>query len=79
MVGDIYEVDAALVPVLDEIEEIYPGQASLFVRTDQPVESESGLVSCHMYPVAESAIAGLALIAEGDWVTYRRQRGWQPV
>ncbi|EHP39515.1 hypothetical protein OR16_30954 [Cupriavidus basilensis OR16] len=72
--GDLYEVDAALVPVLDEIEEIYPGQASLFVREERVVALGDQAVSCLLYPVGEDAVAGLPRIDSGDWVAYRRAR-----
>lgn len=72
--GDIYDIPEALLPVLDEIEEVYPGQATLFVRETQPVMFDGVLVDCLMYPVADSAVAGLARIDSGDWVAYRRAR-----
>lgn len=72
--GDIYDVPEALMPVLDEIEEVYPGQATLFVRTGHPVQREGGSVTCLLYPVAETAVAGLPRIDSGDWVAYRRAR-----
>ncbi len=72
--GDLYEVDAALVPILDEIEEVYPGQASLFIREERPVVAGGRSVHCLLYPVGEDAVAGLPRIASGDWVAYRRAR-----
>ena len=76
--GDLYEVDAALVPVLDEIEEVYPGQATLFVREEQVVTAGDQAVRCLLYPVGEDAVAGLPRIASGDWVAYRREREANP-
>ncbi|WP_432257361.1 gamma-glutamylcyclotransferase family protein [Cupriavidus sp. TMH.W2] len=75
VVGDIYEIPDALLPVLDEIEEVYPGQASLFVREEQAVLHNGQPVACLLYPVAESAVATLPRIYSGDWVAYRRARG----
>ncbi len=72
--GDIYDVPDALLPVLDEIEEVYPGQASLFVRAEHPVLCAGQPVMCLLYPVADAAVAGLARIGSGDWVAYRRAR-----
>jgi len=72
--GDIYDIPDALLPVLDEIEEVYPGQATLFVREIQPVGLDSAAVPCLLYPVADSAVAGLVRIDSGDWVEYRRAR-----
>lgn len=36
--GDVYAIDERLVPVLDEIEEVYPGVEGLFVRQRASVE-----------------------------------------
>lgn len=74
VVGDIYDIPDALLPVLDEIEEVYPGQATLFIRETQPVMLDGAPVDCLLYPVADSAVAGLARIESGDWVDYRRAR-----
>jgi len=74
VVGDIYDVPDALVPVLDEIEEVYPGQATLFVREERPVLRDGQAMTCLLYPVAEAAVAGLPRIESGDWVAYRRAR-----
>lgn len=73
-VGDIYDVPDALVPVLDEIEEVYPGQATLFVSEEHTVLLHGQAVACLLYPVAEAAVAGLPRIDGGDWVAYRKSR-----
>lgn len=79
VLGDIYEVDEALVPVLDEIEEVYPGQATLFVRTTMPVARPGGApLDCLIYPVDAAAAAALPRIENGDWVAYRRARDQAP-
>jgi gamma-glutamylcyclotransferase (GGCT)/AIG2-like uncharacterized protein YtfP len=72
--GDVYEIDEALVAVLDEIEEVYPGVEGLFVAHDVTVELDSGPMSCRVYPVAANAVKGLAEIRSGDWVEYQRSR-----
>ncbi len=74
VVGDIYEIDEALIPVLDEIEEVYPGQATLFVRTEQEVACADGKRRCLLYPVGAEAVRSLPEIEGGDWVAYRRAR-----
>ncbi|MBB2916694.1 conserved hypothetical protein [Cupriavidus taiwanensis] len=74
VVGDIYEIADALLPVLDEIEEVYPGQATLFVREEQAVQHNGQPVACLLYPVADAAAAALPRIDSGDWVAYRRAR-----
>ncbi|PWK37601.1 gamma-glutamylcyclotransferase family protein [Cupriavidus plantarum] len=72
--GDIYDIPHALLPVLDEIEEVYPGQATLFVREVRDIDHGGAPLPCLLYPVADSAVAGLARIDSGDWVEYRRAR-----
>ncbi|NOV26325.1 gamma-glutamylcyclotransferase [Cupriavidus necator] len=74
VLGDIYEIADALLPVLDEIEEVYPGQATLFVREQRDVLHHGQPLACLLYPVAEAAVATLPRIDSGDWVTYRRAR-----
>ncbi|WP_454736201.1 gamma-glutamylcyclotransferase family protein [Cupriavidus necator] len=74
VVGDIYDVADALVPVLDEIEEVYPGQATLFVREERAVLLEGRPETCLLYPVGDSAVTALPRIEGGDWVAYRRAR-----
>jgi len=75
VLGEIYAIDEALVPVLDEIEEIFPSQASLYVRTEMLVSRADGEpLSCLIYPVDANAVAPLPRIEGGDWVAYRKAR-----
>lgn len=75
--GDVYQVDATLIPVLDDIEEVFPEVEGLFlsVRTDVTVNRDDlrEVFDCLIYPVGENAAAGLTRIEEGDWVAYGRQ------
>jgi len=72
--GDLYDIPDALLPVLDEIEEVYPGQATLFLRESCIVDCNGAPIECLLYPVADAAVAGLARIDSGDWVAYRKAR-----
>jgi gamma-glutamylcyclotransferase (GGCT)/AIG2-like uncharacterized protein YtfP len=75
--GDVYRIDAALIPVLDEIEEVFPGIEGLFrsVRIQIMVNNDGRKqpIDCLVYPVGEHVVAGLTRIEEGDWVAYRHQ------
>ncbi len=73
--GDVYRIDAALVPVLDEIEEVYPGGDALFLRENHVVMLGSEPLDCIVYPVSPQHIAGRSVITGGDWVAYRLSRG----
>lgn len=74
VVGEVYEIDDALVAVLDEIEEVYPGVEGLFLARETGVELGGARVHCRFYPVARESATGLAQITGGDWVAHRRSR-----
>lgn len=73
--GDVFRIDDALVPVLDEIEEVYPGVEGLFrphrVHVTVDIEGAAHGVDCLMYPVAAHSVDGLPRIEGGDWVEHR--------
>lgn len=70
--GDIYRIEESLVPVLDEIEEVYPGVEGLFRSHRMHVEVELDgtrtRIDCLMYPVSAQSVAGLPKISSGDWL-----------
>ncbi|WP_233881392.1 gamma-glutamylcyclotransferase family protein [Paraburkholderia flagellata] len=74
VVGDVYEIDDALLAVLDEIEQVYPGVDGLFVSKEVDIDVQGERIACLYYPVASGAIAGRPEIAGGDWVAHRRTR-----
>jgi len=74
VVGDVYAIDDALVAVLDEIEEVYPGVEGLFLARETSIDVNGASVACRFYPVAHESVAGLREIRGGDWVAHRRGR-----
>jgi gamma-glutamylcyclotransferase (GGCT)/AIG2-like uncharacterized protein YtfP len=76
--GDVYQVDSALVPVLDEIEEVYPGVEGLFRAQQMTVAVDGRELPCLFYPVAAGAVASRSRIESGDWVEYRLARDASP-
>jgi gamma-glutamylcyclotransferase (GGCT)/AIG2-like uncharacterized protein YtfP len=72
--GDVYRIDPALVPVLDEIEEVYPGVEGLFRARQVTVAIDGHELPCLFYPVAPDAVARRPRIEAGDWVAYRLAR-----
>lgn len=76
--GDVYRIEDALVPVLDEIEDVYPGVEGLFrahrLHVEVDVDGTKDRIDCLIYPVAASAVSGLPRIESGDWVTHRATR-----
>lgn len=74
VIGDVYEIDDALIAVLDEIEQVYPGVDGLFVSKEVSVDVAGERVACLYYPVAPAAVADKPEIVGGDWVAHRRAR-----
>lgn len=74
VLGEVYEIDPRLIPVLDAIEEVYPGRPSLFLRTVLPVQCGKTSIDCIVYPVHADAVALTIQIAGGDWVRHRLAR-----
>jgi gamma-glutamylcyclotransferase (GGCT)/AIG2-like uncharacterized protein YtfP len=74
VVGEVYEISEALVPVLDEIERVYPGVEGLFCAHEATVVVRRSAVTCRLYPVSKDIVTGLAEIRSGDWVRYRRRQ-----
>ncbi|KVE33821.1 gamma-glutamylcyclotransferase family protein [Burkholderia sp. TSV86] len=72
--GDVYAVDERLVPVLDEIEGVFPGIAGLFISQHAAIELGGRRYECLYYPVVAHAVADKPRIESGDWVQYRRAR-----
>ena len=74
VIGDVYEIDDALVAVLDEIEAVYPGVEDRFLAREVMLKVDGNVVNCRFYPVAPGAVKGLPEIKSGDWVSYRSTR-----
>lgn len=74
VIGDVYEIDDALVPVLDEIEEVYPGVQGLFLAEQVEVELEGRQMACLFYPVVPERAFERPEIHGGDWVAHRLAR-----
>jgi gamma-glutamylcyclotransferase (GGCT)/AIG2-like uncharacterized protein YtfP len=76
--GDVYCIDDALVPVLDEIEDVYPGVEGLFrahrLHVEVNLQDERTHIDCLIYPVSAAATQGRPRIESGDWVTHRATR-----
>ncbi|MFM0325825.1 gamma-glutamylcyclotransferase family protein [Caballeronia glebae] len=76
--GDVYRIEDALVPVLDEIENVYPGVEGLFrshrLHVEVDIEGRADRIDCLIYPVAAAAADGLPCIESGDWVAHRAAR-----
>ncbi|ASC66887.1 gamma-glutamylcyclotransferase [Achromobacter denitrificans] len=84
--GDVFEVEPALIALMDEIEEYEPGKPCCFVRREVAARLEfpgegppegpesGGSLTCQYYPI-DPALRGEAVdVAADDWICYRRAR-----
>ncbi len=77
--GEIYEISPGLERLLDEIEDVSPGQSGEYrkrehlVRLDDTAEE----ILCLVYEVTPGRIAGKPVIASGDWIRHRLNEGSQ--
>lgn len=74
VIGEVYEIERDLVPILDEIEQVYPGVGGLFVGRDVRLQVTGESMICRFYPVTAPSVQGAAEIAGGDWVARRLSR-----
>ena len=77
--GEVYQIEDALVPVLDEIEHVYPGVEGLFrahrLHVELELDGAATPIDCLIYPVTAAAAQGLPRIEGGDWIAHRTARG----
>jgi gamma-glutamylcyclotransferase (GGCT)/AIG2-like uncharacterized protein YtfP len=72
--GDIYRVDPALLPVLDEIEGIREDGREAFYRAERQFDIDGVSYRCLYYPIDLQVAASLPCITNGDWVRHRLAR-----
>ncbi|MGI4855309.1 MAG: gamma-glutamylcyclotransferase family protein [Janthinobacterium lividum] len=74
VVGDVFRIAPALLPVLDEIEGIRADGRDIFYRAQCWVEVGGAPLRCCFYPIDPAAAQGRPSIGEGDWIAYRLAR-----
>ncbi|MCY0386339.1 gamma-glutamylcyclotransferase [Robbsia sp. Bb-Pol-6] len=74
VVGDVFRITSALLPVLDAIEGIRADGRDIFYRAQCVVEAGGTRLTCYFYPVDPAATRDRPLIPQGDWIAYRRAR-----
>ena len=76
--GDVFQVEPALVALMDEIEEYEPGKPCCFVRREVVARLEppaaAAELRCQYYPIDPALRGAAAAIAADDWVAYRLAR-----
>jgi len=76
--GDVFQVEPALIALMDEIEEYQPGKPCCFVRRTVSASLEgagpTGLLPCEYYPIDPAFRAAAVDIAGEDWIAHRLSR-----
>ncbi|NBQ87020.1 MAG: gamma-glutamylcyclotransferase [Betaproteobacteria bacterium] len=66
--GEVYAIDPALEPVLDEIEEVFPQRSGEYAKREVDVRVNGIVLRALVYEIAPDRVQGRAVIAGGDWV-----------
>jgi gamma-glutamylcyclotransferase (GGCT)/AIG2-like uncharacterized protein YtfP len=70
VVGEVYEVTAQLEALLDQIEQIVPGEESEYFKRDLVIEVAGHPVPCFLYEINTERIRGKQAIGHGDWILF---------
>lgn len=70
VVGEVYEINPALEAVLDEIEQIVPGEQSEYFKRELAVEVEGHSLPCLVYEINAHRVQGKQVIGHGDWILF---------
>lgn len=68
VVGEVYAIDPALEPVLDEIEQVFPQRSGEYARREVKVHVNGTPLRALLYEIAPDRVQGRQVIAGGDWV-----------
>jgi len=73
VVGEVYLVSPELEQVLDDIEQIVPGEDSEYFRREVPVTTAEGVVDCLLYEINPARVVGREPIGHGDWIRFHSE------
>jgi gamma-glutamylcyclotransferase (GGCT)/AIG2-like uncharacterized protein YtfP len=70
VVGEVYEIEAALECVLDGIEGIVDAEHSEYFKREIAVDVQGRALHCLLYEVNPSRVRGKQRIGHGDWILF---------
>ena len=71
VVGEVYAIEPALEAVLDEIEQIVPGESSEYFKREMAIEVAGRPLRCLVYEINPERVRGKQLIGHGDWILFQ--------
>jgi gamma-glutamylcyclotransferase (GGCT)/AIG2-like uncharacterized protein YtfP len=75
VLGEVYEIDELLLPLMDEIEGVEPEVDSCFIRRSTVLAIDGQPVDCLYYPIDPRHLGDAISVDGDDWVAYRVGRG----
>ena len=70
VVGEVYEIAPALEVVLDQIEQIVPGEASEYFKRELAIEVAGRPLQCLVYEINPERVRGKQAMGHGDWILF---------
>jgi len=70
VVGEVYEIAPELEAVLDEIEEIVPGNDSEYFKRELLIEVGGRPLECLVYEINSERVRGKQPMGHGDWILF---------
>jgi gamma-glutamylcyclotransferase (GGCT)/AIG2-like uncharacterized protein YtfP len=70
VVGEVYEITPELEAVLDEIEQIVPGEASEYFKRELAIEVHGRDLQCLVYEINPERVRGRQAMGHGDWILF---------
>ena len=70
VVGEVYEIAPQLEAVLDEIEQIVPGESSEYFKRELAIEVQGIPLQCLVYEINPERVRGKQVIGHGDWILF---------
>lgn len=74
VLGEVYEIDELLLPLMDEIEGVEPNVDSCFIRRNAVLNVDGQALDCVYYPIDPRHLGTAVAVDGDDWIVYRRAR-----
>lgn len=71
VVGEVYEITPQLEQLLDQIEQIVPGESSEYFKRERAVDVQGRQVQCLVYEINPQRVRGRRGIGHGDWIAFQ--------
>ena len=68
--GEVYEIAPALEAVLDEIEQIVPGEDSEYFKRVLSIDVAGRAIPCLVYEINPERVRGKQAMGHGDWILF---------